>query len=409
MSEFYRKNILIFSSIILLVIIVVIILVLSLRKKESKSDKESDKESDKIACLHDIGMKAAKNFFSKNIGSVIMSNEEFKNIVVSVNGNTDLALLSIANAISYSGITTDGQPILRFGPSPSAAHNVISGYPVGACVLGKSGKVYFGANFEFFAPLSNTIHGEQCAIHNAAVNKEVSILKLAVNAAPCGHCRQYLVEIGNPTELDVIFCNNDGNFVSEKLSNLLPNNFGPMNLGMTENVFNHHVITGGETVGTDTTSNGAKKAIEMCKQSYAVYSSRHVGVALQFSDSSIVGGQDLENAAYNPTVTAIRGAFSLAALMGKDLSTLTQVHVCIVSLGDHVCPPKENAPVTGATSSHLEAWYSTCVDPENEIISLVNSIKSNITINNIILTPSPNDKIKLKSRKTYAKILRLPL
>lgn len=144
---------------------------------------------------------------------VVLEPAQFQTIVTAAGGDQDRALLSLANFIAYSGTSVDsgGHRIPRHGPPPAATHTVISAYPVGACVLGASGSVYLGANYEFYSPLEMTVHGEQCAVHNAAVHGEKVLLKLAVNAAPCGMCRQFLIELGDPQKLRVVFCSEDHN------------------------------------------------------------------------------------------------------------------------------------------------------------------------------------------------------
>ncbi len=39
------------------------------------------------------------------------------------------------------------------------------------------------------------IHAEQCLIANALLHGERGLRKLAVSAAPCGHCRQFYSEL----------------------------------------------------------------------------------------------------------------------------------------------------------------------------------------------------------------------
>ena len=69
----------------------------------------------------------------------------------------------------------------------------ISDYAVGAVILGQSGNIYFGPNMEFEnTALHFTIHAEQCAVVNTAQHLEKGIVSIAVNAPPCGFCRQFV-------------------------------------------------------------------------------------------------------------------------------------------------------------------------------------------------------------------------
>ena len=65
------------------------------------------------------------------------------------------------------------------------------------CVgLGASGRLYVGVNLEFpCLPLHNSVHAEQFLVVNALQHGERELVKLAVSAAPCGHCRQFLSEL----------------------------------------------------------------------------------------------------------------------------------------------------------------------------------------------------------------------
>src|SRR2546429_6390861 len=77
----------------------------------------------------------------------------------------------------------------------SHARPVLSGYRVGAIVRGTSGALYLGANLEFPGQsLNQTVHAEQAALSNAFMHDEPGIEAIAVSAAPCGHCRQFLYE-----------------------------------------------------------------------------------------------------------------------------------------------------------------------------------------------------------------------
>ena len=41
------------------------------------------------------------------------------------------------------------------------------------------------------------VHAEQFVVANALHHRETELLFLAVNAVPCGHCRQFLSELYN--------------------------------------------------------------------------------------------------------------------------------------------------------------------------------------------------------------------
>eukprot|EP00208_Stichococcus_sp_RCC1054_P004454 CAMPEP_0206147500 /NCGR_PEP_ID=MMETSP1473-20131121/33634_1 /ASSEMBLY_ACC=CAM_ASM_001109 /TAXON_ID=1461547 /ORGANISM="Stichococcus sp, Strain RCC1054" /LENGTH=166 /DNA_ID=CAMNT_0053544455 /DNA_START=220 /DNA_END=717 /DNA_ORIENTATION=+ len=92
---------------------------------------------------------------------------------------------------------TAAQLLTAFIPAAAAlARPPISNYSVGAVGLGVSGAVYIGVNLEFPGlPLNNSVHAEQSLVANAAWHGEAALERLAVSAAPCGHCRQFYSEL----------------------------------------------------------------------------------------------------------------------------------------------------------------------------------------------------------------------
>ncbi len=191
----------------------------------------------------------------------------------------------------------------------------ISDYKVGAALLGKSGNIYLGVNLEFPGfHLNQTIHGEQFAVIVARLNGETEIEAIALSAAPCGHCRQFLNELGK--DLDILTPTHP----PRKLSELLPDAFGPRDLGVEGNLL---------TRGLDFQSNHPDPlvalAIEAYRTSYAPYSKSRSGLALQTRDGTIYVGHYLENAAFNPTVSPLQSA--LVALVAdkrgyEDIATV---------------------------------------------------------------------------------------
>ena len=64
--------------------------------------------------------------------------------------------------------------------------------------LGASGRLYVGVNLEFRRlPLQHSVHSEQFLVTNAAWHGESALLRVTLNAAPCGHCRQFLAELAD--------------------------------------------------------------------------------------------------------------------------------------------------------------------------------------------------------------------
>jgi len=107
-----------------------------------------------------------------------------------------------------------------------------SKYPVGAVLLTKSGKFYYGVNIEN-AAYPTTICAERVAIFKAVSEGEKEIEAIAVvtdnGGSPCGSCRQVMAEFG--LETAVLIADKEGNLVEETtVAELLPDAFTPMDL-----------------------------------------------------------------------------------------------------------------------------------------------------------------------------------
>ena len=111
------------------------------------------------------------------------------------------------------------------------AYAAYSGFPVGAALLGRSGKVFTGSNVENAAyPL--TTCAERTAVVKAVSEGEREFEAIAVvtatGATPCGSCRQILREFAGPDgELRVIVADLDGNSSTFTIEELLPHGFTP--------------------------------------------------------------------------------------------------------------------------------------------------------------------------------------
>jgi len=113
------------------------------------------------------------------------------------------------------------------------AYAPYSEFPVGAAVLGRTGRVYAGCNVE------NASYGlctcaERSAVFSAVAAGERAIRAVAVYTptplptAPCGACRQVIHEFG-PEALVVCLCDGKSR-IETRLSSLLPAAFGPGDL-----------------------------------------------------------------------------------------------------------------------------------------------------------------------------------
>src|SRR5215472_15358341 len=81
----------------------------------------------------------------------------------------------------------------------------LSNFQVGAVVRGSSGALYLGANIEIPGhALGLAVHAEQAALSNAYMHDEQGVAAVAVTAAPCGHCRQFMIELEPEGEIQVL-------------------------------------------------------------------------------------------------------------------------------------------------------------------------------------------------------------
>jgi cytidine deaminase len=194
----------------------------------------------------------------------------------------------------------------------------ISNFFVGAVSHGLSGSLYFGANYEFPGQaLSFTVHGEQAATAHAISFGETGIDMLAVSAAPCGYCRQFLYELTTASTLQIILPNTP----TTLLTALLPDAFGPGDLGITAALMSPQAH--GMTLAAPT-DDVTKAALQAANTSYAPYSFSYAGVALKTSDGSIYTGSVAENAAFNPSMSPLEAAVvTLVINGGKKYSDIT--------------------------------------------------------------------------------------
>ncbi len=193
----------------------------------------------------------------------------------------------------------------------------MSHYDVGAVAVGVSGSLYFGANLEVSGQaLSFTVHAEQAAVANAWVSGEKRLRALAISAAPCGYCRQFLNELVGASKLAIKLKTG-----SRLLTDYLPNAFGPRSLkqkgGLMQAQHNRlKVARSLDAVGA--------AALAAANASYSPYTKTFAGVALKTNGGVICAGRYAENAAYNPSLSPLQAALSQLVLHDQPFSSITQ-------------------------------------------------------------------------------------
>lgn len=209
-------------------------------------------------------------------------------------------------------------PLARLFAQPS-----VSQYHVGIVALASSGNFCLGANIEApGSPLGLTVHGEQAAIVNALVHGEDSITSLALTAAPCGHCRQFLYEMHNRSDLRFLIDEKPATRTST-LHELLPDPFGPQDLKLKSALFDSskHDLR----LDSESSDSLTLLALEACRNSYAPYTESYSAVGVRIVDGSMYSGFCVENAAYNPSISPMQAACVQLAFSGVDFSDITDV------------------------------------------------------------------------------------
>lgn len=186
----------------------------------------------------------------------------------------------------------------------------ISSYHVGAVAQGQStGSLYFGANVEFPGQALNaSVHAEQAAVTNAWLHAELGLNAIAVGSAPCGHCRQFLVETSTASTLTVVVDSGQ----PALLADLLPRAFGPADLGVAGGLLKPE----DHGLRVDAHDPAVLAALEAANASYAPYSGNWAGAALVTAAGTVVAGRHAENAAFNPSLSPVQAAYAMWALRG---------------------------------------------------------------------------------------------
>ena len=192
----------------------------------------------------------------------------------------------------------------------------ISGFQVGAVAKARMSDnsdeiaLFLGANIEFPAQaLTQTIHAEQSAIINAWLQGAMQIDAIAVTATPCGYCRQFLYELEGSENLKVILHDRIGGKTTQhNLSDLLPAAFGPHELGSTTGLMASPAQLADLNLQSFSNDPFVLKAMAAAKKSYAPYSENFAGCAIATGDGKMYAGRYAENAAFNPSLSALQTA-----------------------------------------------------------------------------------------------------
>ncbi|MCO7190503.1 MULTISPECIES: cytidine deaminase [unclassified Pseudoalteromonas] len=202
-----------------------------------------------------------------------------------------------------------GQALLPY--AASFAQAPISSFLVGAVAYDKYTECYFlGANLEFsHQALSLVVHAEQAAINNAWLNGAKEITRIDITAAPCGYCRQFMNELKNAKQLKITLPTGE-----TTLSQLLPGDFGPTDLGNQEALF------GSTSIDIQNHDGLSGELIRHLSQVYAPYTKNVAAAELVTTNGKRFYGRYIENAAYSPSLSPMQSALSQLAMSGEILA-----------------------------------------------------------------------------------------
>lgn len=260
----------------------------------------------------------------------------------------------VQRLLELTGYTIDRLALALVPFATEYALPPISDFKVGAVGLGgTTGALYYGANLEFpGVALSFCVHAEQSVVTNAWMNGEQSLPMLAISAAPCGYCRQFLYETGSADKMEVVLADE-----ATPLVTLLPDAFGPSDLGVKTALLEPQW----QALSCDASDEVAKAALDAACRSYVPYSLTYSGVAAVTTNGAIYQGRYAENAAYNPSMSPLEGALAMWNLAGDRMDPV--VRVALVEVAGQASQLTATEIVLKALDISAFDHYTATVEP----------------------------------------------
>jgi cytidine deaminase len=147
------------------------------------------------------------------------------------------------------------------------------------------------------------------------MHEEPGIEAIAVSAAPCGHCRQFLYEFAGGRDIEILVPGEP----AITLSALLPRPFGPRDLNVTGGPLSRTKIA------IQNVESVAQAARYAAANAYAPYSHSPSGVAIRSRRGNIYRGSYIENSAFNPSLPPLQVALVGVAMANEDFSDIAEV------------------------------------------------------------------------------------
>jgi cytidine deaminase len=286
-----------------------------------------------MAAAHPMGVTMAGEI--KTSGSLRLDSSTLRKLIQFRSPDSHDLLLETLNNFKLQGHIppADVDSILKWESCPAEklmvgllpvaqtySHSPISQYRVGAAVRGATGAIYLGTNIEIPGQiLGFAVHGEQAAVANAYMHEETGLAALAVTAAPCGHCRQFLNELPESDKLKIYIAGQP----PTTLGALLPAAFGPGNLGVTDRLFTTKKLD--LQLIAPSADKLSMAALEAARMSYAPYTKALSGVAILSLSQVAYIGPYIESAAYNPSLSPLQAALVGLVMSGEKISNVHSV------------------------------------------------------------------------------------
>lgn len=250
-------------------------------------------------------LSSAPEALSKHLAPIVQA-DEF---------DATLSEQQFAQLLAATGMSDKELRVALLPFAAAFSYAPISEFYVGAIVRGLSGRLYFGANMEFFGvQLGQTVHAEQSAISHAWMKGERGVKDITINFSPCGHCRQFMNELSTAKDLKVQLPERE----EKSLHEYLPEAFGPADLGIESGLMAEvmHQFT------CDEDDMLIQKAVDAMNISHAPYTNNLSGLALEMADGRVFQGAYAENAAFNPSLPPLQVALIQILLAGETFDNI---------------------------------------------------------------------------------------
>lgn len=226
-----------------------------------------------------------------------------------------LSVQQFEQLLSATGLSDKELRVALLPFAAAYSYAPLSEFYVGAIVRGLSGRLYFGANMEFFGvQLGQTVHAEQSAISHAWMKGERGIKDITINFSPCGHCRQFMNELSTANELKIQLPERE----EKSLHEYLPEAFGPNDLGIESGL----MAEVKHQFSCDDEDTLIQSAVEAMNMSHSPYTNNLSGLALEMASGRVFQGAYAENAAFNPSLPPLQVALIQVLLAGETFDNI---------------------------------------------------------------------------------------